>query len=66
MSAISDSIFGPADAISNAFNFLNGYNHSEPNAVDGAQNEVLSLTYSRHTIGNEYWRCISKLDCLRS
>ena len=22
----------------NAFNFLNGFNHSEPNAADGAQN----------------------------
>ena len=36
--ATTDSDFGTADEITNALNFLNGFNHSEPNAADGAQN----------------------------
>ena len=36
--ATTDSDFGTADEITNAFNSLNGFNHSEPNAADGAQN----------------------------
>jgi len=55
--ATTDSDFGTADEIKNAFNFLNGFNHSEPNAADGAQNPSFDTlltadTQSKITMGD--------------
>jgi hypothetical protein len=41
MPATLESNVGNADAVTNSFNFLNGFNQPEPNAAGGAQNPGL-------------------------